>query len=55
MAYCIKIFINSLYGKFGQRHFDINVIAHENEINDEDQYKNIIHNAVIQHDSVDIE
>lgn len=35
MAYCIKIFINSLYGKFGQKHFDINIIAEDKEINDE--------------------
>lgn len=35
MAYCIKIFINSLYGKFGQKHFDLNIIAEEKDIDNE--------------------
>jgi hypothetical protein len=35
MAFCIKIFINSLYGKFGERTHDINIIMDQDEINDE--------------------
>lgn len=26
MAQCVKVFINSLYGKFGEKHHDLNYV-----------------------------
>lgn len=42
MAQCVKVFINSLYGKFGEKHHDMNIITSNDDIDDEDKYKRII-------------
>lgn len=35
MAQAVKVFINSLYGKFGERHHDVSFILSKGEIDDE--------------------
>ena len=35
MAQCIKLFINSLYGKFGEKHHDINIRMSRDEYADD--------------------
>ena len=42
MAYCIKIFINSLYGKFGEKNHDLDIIMDNTEFKDEDTFKKIL-------------
>jgi hypothetical protein len=39
MAQCIKLFINSLYGKFGEHHHDIEFYMHETEFADDDKFR----------------
>jgi len=46
MAQCVKVFINSLYGKFGQNHFDIDIIMSQKEFDDEVTFKEIIKNKM---------
>lgn len=39
MAQCIKIFINSLYGKFGQKHNDLQFYMNNIEFNNDAAYQ----------------
>ena len=47
MAHCIKIFINSLYGKFGEKNHDLDIIMENDEFNNEEKFKGIIYEKLI--------
>lgn len=38
MAQAVKVFINSLYGKFGEKHHDLSIIMNDSQFNDEQEY-----------------
>lgn len=46
MTQCIKTFINSLYGKYGEKHHDLNFIMEDIDIEDEDKFKNVINTNI---------
>ena len=39
MAYCIKIFINSLYGKFGEKNHDCDMLMEKEDYANEYKFK----------------
>lgn len=42
MAQCVKVFINSLYGKFGEKHHDMNFTMNKDDFENEEKYKDTI-------------
>lgn len=49
MAQCIKLFINSLYGKFGEKHHDIEFHMDADKFADNDVFGQIVREKLLQH------
>ena len=52
MTLCIKVFINSLYGKFGEKHHDRDIIMPTELFNDDAHYKDFINTELQQQPNV---
>lgn len=48
MALATKIFMNSLYGKFGEKIHDVRLFMTEDQVSDEEYFKNFIINNIQQ-------
>jgi hypothetical protein len=54
MAQAVKVFINSLYGKFGEKHHDVQFVASKYQMDDEDTFKRLISHHIKNSPHVDM-